>query len=229
MKGLLIAAIALLCSGAYAASDFSVKSANYGTDHSYYNNADRKSAYTIKYEGGILAVTDNDNKLTYSINVFTSEEQLLQPKLLEHLRTLPQARTIANLIDKITVSDITEDAAGNLHGNFNLYIATTSVFGSIHAKLTIGGSVKSKTCEITRHDGYEQVGNNYQEKKLVYQGSCIEADMGTSFGLVSLQANNALGKAFAPDFINAIGMTADMVFKMYSPIMTGLIKLYEER
>jgi hypothetical protein len=229
MKVLILAFLAMSINPLHAA-EFTLNSGNYGESNNYYPEYGQKPEFHVQMSGSKLQVTDNANKLTYEVDTASSDEQLLQPKLLEHLRKLPGARTIANMIDRITVSDLIVDTAGVLHGNFYLYIKTTSVFGSVQAKIRIGAQVKNTSCKITRHDGYEQQGNNYTEKKLVYDGSCISAELGDGFALDSLQATNAVGgKAFAPEIINAIGLTADMVFKFYSPVMTGLITIYEQR
>lgn len=226
MKFIAVAALALTFASIGHAAEFTVNSGNYGDTNRYYAPGGTPP-FRIQMDGTKLSVTDVPNNLTYEFDTANSGEQLLQPKLLEHLRTLPGARTIANLIDRVTISGLRTDDQGVLHGIFNIYLATTSVFGSVAAKLSVGAEVVNKPCQITRHDGYEP--NTYRELITVYTGSCINADLGTSFGLQSLTATTTTGQAFSPEIMNAIGITGDMIFKFYSPIMTGLISLYEYR
>jgi hypothetical protein len=224
---LIVAALALTIASTGHAAEFSINSGNYGEHNHFYPAYGETAPFRIQMDGSKLVVTEVKNNLIYEIDISNAGEQLIQPKLLEHLRTLSGARTIANLINRITISGLSTDDQGVLHGTFNIYLSTQSVFGSVHAKLTVGAEVANKPCSIERDDGFNQ--KTYQRLSTVYTGSCINADLGTSFGLQSLSATMATGKEFSSEVMSAIGMTADMIFKFYSPVMTGLISLYEQR
>ena len=199
------------------AQQFEFASGNYSRDKYIYSDNDKDMIKVLR-KGNMVRVVDVRNNLVYGFEIGRREEQLVNPKLLEHLRSLPQARVIGNLIEKLTISNVRVIAEGKIAADFILYLKTSSVFGTVESKLLIGAEAESKQCTIYSNRVVNGVFNQTN-----YKGTCLEYSVGTEVGVLSLKTglNEELNRV--------VGLSSDLMFKFFSPFYSSQDSIYEVR
>jgi hypothetical protein len=215
-----VSILSILMGLAAHADDFTFNPGNYSGENAYGvpRDPNRKDYFKLLRRGSEIRVIDVKNNIVYAFDINTPGEQQITGKLLEFLRNHPGSRVIGTLIDRMTISDIQVLSGNRLAANFNLYLKSTSVFGSVTAKLQIGAMATSSSCKITVYDNSS---NNFVQKD--FQGTCLTTESGTHMGVL------ALTTSLAPDLNNALGLITDLMVKLFSPMLSGLGNLYENR
>lgn len=215
MRNLILALGALTFSLGANAADFNFTSGYFDSSRHSPDEA-RGPELQITRTGNQITVLDRHNKITYNLTI-GSGEQPLPAKVLENVRSTKGGRVIGTLVQRITVSDVKVVGNNKLSANFNLYIVNPTPFGSLSAKIVVGGEAVSKGCKVTRSNGPP----NYESREETI--NCIETETATRVSV------NWLKTEFNSEFNDAMGLIGDTLLKLLSPTFGNLNTYYSYR
>ena len=134
--------------------------------------------------------------LQYRFDLNNSGEQDFPKNYLEVRRNDNGAKALANIIEKVSISDVVQGSSPNeIKANANIYIHIPSIFGAsipgdLRAKVQIAGKFEVRTCPV--EISIVSPGGQQYQTTSDPAGTCIQVEWGTDSRVVSI--NSGLGE-----------------------------------
>jgi hypothetical protein len=141
MRAILTAACLIFISSSAFAAEFNVESSDYQrADYGgYYNSGSGKDTrWKIIQRDSKIRFIDKKQDLVYVLDLNKSGEQALTSKFIKNLRDGKKAGAIANIVEKVTVSNVRNGrTTKELLVDAHVYLRYNTVFGQATAKVTV--------------------------------------------------------------------------------------------
>ncbi len=228
---LIAVALCFLVVNQVSAADLKIPSGNYikGKDsghlssflfNDFLNNfLALKQHFIISKKGTIIVLNDVKHKIVYRVDLNDPNEQALSSGYLQHARNKLRTQAYANLISKITVTDIKQVSENAVAGTGNFYIDYSSFFGTIRAKIQVGASLATVPCKDVVSDAPAGALN----------GTCLKTFLGHNPALsdFSLSFDDKAATEKDPSELRMVrwanrivGLTLDFSLKMLSAMFS---------